>query len=139
MLRKLTSSLEGKMRTGFCVSTCVLIAMLASQRTVAVEMTGTELLAACRSARQSVGREQCESYISGVLDGVNTYVTSLRLLHPGISSYPNLFCVPRVATKKDVVDAMVKYLTRHPSKRHFGASSEVLLAAEQAFPCPDSK
>lgn len=135
MLRKVTSSLEGKIHAGLCVSICVFIAMLTSRRTAAAEITGADLLAACLSAPRSVTRERCESYIAGVLDGVDTFLTSLRLLHPGSNAYPSLYCVPPVATKKDLVDATVDYLTKHAVKRHFGASSEVLLAMEQAFPC----
>jgi hypothetical protein len=127
------------MRIGICVSICVFVAMFASQRTIAAELTGAELLEACLSAPQSVTRERCESYIAGVFDGIDTFLTSLRLLHPGSDAYPSLYCVPPSTTNKDLVDATVEYLTKHPSTRHFGASSEILLAVEQAYPCGGSK
>jgi len=124
------------MRVGIFVSVFVFLAMCAaSHRALAAEMTGDRLLAACSSASHSTTREQCESYIAGVLDGIDTLLTSLRLRHPGSDAYPSLYCIPQSTTSKDLVDATVDYLMAHPSTRHFGASSEILLAVEQAYPC----
>jgi hypothetical protein len=98
-------------------------------------LTGGELLEECSAAADSVDRKQCESYIDGVVSGINTLITGMRILHPGNSSYPQLFCVPRFAATKDLVAATVSYLKQHTESQHYDASSEILLALQQAYPC----
>ena len=62
----------------------------------AAALTGDDLLMQCSSVNGSPERKQCESYIDGVFSGINTLITSMRILHPGSNSYPQLFCVPRL-------------------------------------------
>lgn len=104
----------------------------------AANVTGSELLAECSAAHGSAARRQCVSYIAGVVDGIDTLITSLRLMHPFTNAYPRLYCLPPGAAVKDLVVPTVDYLRKHPATRHYGASSEVLLALQQAYPCKSS-
>jgi hypothetical protein len=97
-------------------------------------LTGDQLLQRC-AMTDGPDRKQCESYIAGVVDGVNTLTTSMKLLHPGGPDYPKLFCVTSLAPIKSLVDATTGYLSRNPGSRHYDAASEVLLALQEAFPC----
>jgi hypothetical protein len=102
--------------------------------TPAWALTGEQLFQQC-SAADSADRKQCESYIAGVVDGINTLTASMKLLHPSGPEYPKLFCVAPSEPINRLVDAVTGYLSRNPSDRHFGAASEVLLALQEAFPC----
>jgi hypothetical protein len=59
----------------------------------------------------------------------------MRILHPESSSYPQLFCVPRFTATKDLMIATVSYLKQHAESQGYDASSEILLALQQAYPC----
>lgn len=124
------------MRPFICVGVLGLLGILLSMPAAA--LTGDDLLKQCSAEPNSVERKQCESYIEGVVSGINTLTISERLLHPGIDSYPQLFCVPRFTGTKDLVAATVNYLEHHADTRHYDASSEILLALQQACPCKSS-
>ena|SRR5580700_2062755 len=98
-------------------------------------LSGEQLLQSCSMVAGSTEHKQCESYIAGVVDGINTLVSSMKLLHPGGPEYPKLFCVTHPEPIKDLVDASTEYLSRNASSRHYDAASEVLLALQEAFPC----
>ena len=116
----------------------VLFAILLVLPAQASNVTGTELLAECSVSPRRVARIRCDSYIAGVVDGVDALIVSLRLLHPLSGAYRRLYCLPRRAADKSLVSPIVHYLREHPSTRHYGASSEVLLALEQTYPCYDN-
>lgn len=126
------------MRFGAWVGVSVFLAVCAPQLAGAANLTGAALLKECSSASDSISHKQCESYIAGVVDGAGTLMTSMKLLHADSEAYPRLYCVPRLTPAKDLVVSTVDYLLKHPATRHFGASSEVLLALEQAYPCRGS-
>lgn len=98
-------------------------------------LTGDELLSQCSATANTPERKQCESYVDGVVSGINTLITSMRILHPGSSRHPQLFCVPRFTARKDLVAAIVSYLKQHAESQRYDASSEILLALQQAYPC----
>ena len=98
-------------------------------------LTGEELLKQCSAAAYSVEWKQCESYIAGVVSGISTLTTSMRILHPESSSYPQLYCVPRYTATAELVAATADYLLHHLDTQHYEASSEVLLALQRAYPC----
>ncbi len=98
-------------------------------------LTGDELLRQCSTAADALGRKRCESYIDGVVSGINTLTISMKILHPESNGYPQLFCVPRFTATKDLVTATVSYLKQHAGGPRYDASSEILLALEQAYPC----
>ena len=62
----------------------------------------------------------CAGYIAGVSD---------------IMSTNDDICLPSHATIQQVTDIVVKYLSDHPERRHYSASSEAGVALMQAFPC----
>lgn len=116
----------------------VLLGTFATVPAGAANLTGTELLSECSAAPGSVTHKQCVSYIAGVVDGIDTLMTSLRLLHPFNSAYPQLYCLPPRTVVTSLVAPTVDYLVKHPATRQYGASSEVLLALERAYPCAGS-
>lgn len=126
------------MRLGSWVGVSALLAMLAAVPAGTATVTGTELLAECSAAPGSAAHKQCVSYIAGVVDGIDTLITSLRLLHPFNNAYPQLYCLPPGTAATTLVLPTVDYLQKHPATRQYGASSEVLLALKQAFPCAGS-
>ena len=109
-------------------SVFALLAMLVGLPAYAANVTGTELLVECSAAHGSAAHKQCVSYIAGVVDGIDTLLTSLRLMHPFTNAYPRLYCLPPGTAVKGLVVSTVDYLRRHPATRRYGASSEVLLA-----------
>ncbi len=123
------------MRLSIWVGVSALLAMLVTLPAYAANVTGTELLAECSAAHGGVAHKQCVSYIAGVVDGIDTLLTSLRLMHPFANAYPRLYCLPPGTAAKGLVVPTVDYLRKHPATRHYGASSEVLLALQQAYPC----
>jgi hypothetical protein len=62
----------------------------------------------------------CMGYLAGVSD---------------IMSTNDDICLPDNAALPQIVDIVVKYLTDHPERRHYSASSESGIALMQAFPC----
>lgn len=116
----------------------VLLATLVAVPARATNVTGTELLAECSAAPDSATHRQCVSYIAGVVDGIDTLITSLRLLHPFNDAYPRLYCLPPGTAARDLVAPTVDYLRKYPGTLRYGASSEVLLALKQAYPCASS-
>jgi len=123
------------MLLGGWMGVSALLAMLAAVPAGTANVTGTELLSECSAAPDSAVDKQCVSYIAGVVDGIDTLLTSLRLLHPFNDAYPTLYCLPPATSAKDLVAPIVDYLRNHAATRHYGASSEVLLALKQAYPC----
>lgn len=101
----------------------------------AAALTGDELLMLCSSATGSSDQKQCERYIDGVVSGIETLTTGMRILHPGDSSYPQLLCIPRFTGTKDLITVSVSYLKQHAESRHYDAASEILLALQKAYPC----
>lgn len=101
----------------------------------AIALTGDQLLQRCTTAVDSVGHKQCESYVAGIVDGINTMAISMKLLHQGEPEYPKLFCVASSDPIKSLIDAVIGYLSRNPDSRHYNAASQVLLALQEAFPC----
>jgi hypothetical protein len=113
----------------------LLLFLLGSTSLPAWALTGDQLLQRCMTAAESLEHKQCESYIAGVVDAINTLTTSMKILHPGGPEYPKLFCVTPSEPIRSLVDATTGYLSRNPGSRHYDAASEVLLALQEAFPC----
>jgi hypothetical protein len=67
-------------------------------------------------------------YVTGIIDTVTNLTESKALTI-------SLFCVPTQATIRQVTDVVKKYLADHPENRHFAASSVVMVALGEAFPC----
>ena len=78
-------------------------------------VTGDDLSSKC-----SINSPMCMGYIAGVSD---------------IMSTDGDICLPNNATIQQIVDIVAKYLSDHPERRHYSASSEAGIALMQAFPC----
>lgn len=122
-------------RRGGWLGALALLGAFAMAPAGAANLTGTKLLAECSAALDSTSHRQCVSYIAGVIDGIDTLMTSLRLLHPFNNAYPQLYCLPPRTKAANLVGPTVDYLVKHPATRQYGASSELLLALKQAYPC----
>jgi hypothetical protein len=72
------------------------------------------------SSKCSVNSPMCMGYVTGVSD---------------IMSTNGDICPPNNATVQQIVDIVARYLTDHPERRHYSASSESGIALMQAFPC----
>jgi len=78
-------------------------------------VTGDDLSSKC-----SINSPMCIGYITGVSD---------------IMSTNGDICLPNDATIQQIVDTVAKYLSDHPERRHYSASSQSGIALMQAFPC----
>ena len=97
------------------------LAMLMAAQSVGGFVNGTQLYADCTS-----GDHVCAGYIIGVVDGY-------LLVKPR-----SLICLPANITRARVIVVALQYLKDHPSERKYTASSLVLKATGDAFPCPKS-
>lgn len=129
---------KGALGLGSWVGAWALLAILVSPPVGAAGVTGTELLAECSATPGSPARKLCVGYIAGVVDGIDTLLTTLRLLHPLNNDYPRLYCLPPGTVAATLVAPTIEYLRKHPATRHYGASSEVVLALKQTYPCVGS-
>lgn len=136
--RNLVGPCRGTMHCRGWRGVLVLLGIFAMVPAGAANLTGTELLAECSEDPDGAAHKQCVSYTAGVVDGIDTLMTSLRLLHPFNSAYPQWYCLPPRTVATSLVAPTVDYLVKHPATRQYGASSEVLLALEQAYPCAGS-
>ena len=78
-------------------------------------VTGNDLFSKC-----SVNSPLCIGYVAGVSD---------------IMSTNGDICLPNDATVQQLVDIVVRYLSDHPERQHYSASSGSGIALMQAFPC----
>jgi len=68
----------------------------------------------------------CMGYTEGV------FGTALQLDKRSI-------CAPEEVESERLVRIAMKYLENHPEQLHYGASSTILIAFREAFPCPVSR
>jgi hypothetical protein len=76
---------------------------------------GHELLGSC-----DAGIDHCEGYIAGVAD---------------VLSAQQAICLPRGASRKDIVYIATQYLRTHVAEKRFRASNLVTQALRDAYPC----
>ncbi|MGO9047704.1 MAG: Rap1a/Tai family immunity protein [Xanthobacteraceae bacterium] len=92
------------------------------------EVTGNNLKEYCGLYPQHAeATALCMGYISGALDTMRGYDKMLKL---------NLACEPSQVTGEQLIAMTIKYLSDHPEKLHFTASSLILDMYTKAFPCP---
>lgn len=125
------------MSIGRGVSISVVLIIFVWHSASATNLTGSALLEQCSSSPSSIARKQCESYIAGLVDGIDTLTVSMKFLFPNVTGFHALWCIPRSTPVKDLVAATVDYLQNHSSvrQRQYGASSEVMLALMKGYPC----
>lgn len=96
---------------------------------------GSEYLKACNLyllGREGVLYPQADRSLKigicmGYTEGV--FGTALQLDKRGV-------CASEEADSEQLIRIAMKYLENHPEQLHYGASSTILVAFREAFPCP---
>ena len=101
-------------------------------------VTGNKLLGWCitsinvgnstTNAQEALDTGQCQGYLMATSDTYNTWRSQ-----GFISS--DVYCMPHRVTVGQLERIVVKYLEARPEELHMSASSLVLTAYMQAFPC----
>jgi hypothetical protein len=86
--------------------------------------TGNELYTWCTTAASEA---HCLSYILGVSDTISSY--------QGLKLAKTIVCAPKGVTGGQIRDVVVNYLKAHPEERHTSASSSILVALSEVWPC----
>jgi hypothetical protein len=82
---------------------------------------GNKLLQHCNEPYGTYSGGFCDGYISGVGSAFN--------------EMQGFYCFPGGVKAGQVIDLVKLYLTEHPEKRNYGASSLVIAALKEKFPC----
>lgn len=85
---------------------------------------GNDVLRFCGSEQEDV--MQCAGFIVGVVDSFNRIPNRTK----------GCFETPEGATVRQLRDVVVKWLEAHPEDRHLPGAGLVMLALNNAFPCP---
>ena len=102
----------------------------------AVCRDGNELLSKCKATLKTTTDPKdipdanfCLGFIVGVADTSITY--------HGLYNAPHLVCIPADAKipHTQLATVVVKYLENHPDQLHYEASSTVIAALREVFPC----
>ena len=78
-----------------------------------------QLLAKCQG--DIIKHAVCLDYVEGVVDT--------------LVKFRGRTCIPPSVIAKQVMDITVAWIKANPSKRHFSASTVVVIALSEAFPC----
>jgi hypothetical protein len=89
-------------------------------------VTGIELKQKCDAPDKSPSAMYCLAYMTGVLDTIR-----------GLDGSGNkkIFCEPDTVTGQQLLAMLRKYLTDHPERLHFAASSLVADMYAETFHC----
>jgi hypothetical protein len=88
--------------------------------------TGNTLLEECES-KTMFDQGRCLGYILGASD--------LKTMDDLPNQRQHLFCTAPAVINGQIVEVVVKYLKDHPENRHCQASTLVMAALIEAFPC----
>ena len=102
-------------------------AMLSGNSAFADYYSGNKLLEYCNP--DSSKRDICTGYVAGTRGAIDTWKT-WENIDSGI-------CVPKEVSLGQSIKVVVKYLEANPDKLHLSASSHVLNAFAEAFPCEE--
>lgn len=95
-------------------------------------LTGNQLLTFCeQGARDPSSEYLCLGYVAGAVDAVRATEVAINQLR----GETGLICVPVGVTPTQVRDVIIRRLRSNPTDRHFGASSLVLSAMMESYPC----
>lgn len=101
----------------------MLLLLLAAASTVDGYRTGHELYPQC-------SKTQCLDYVAGVMDA-NFLWAKMANTHS--------FCVPKPVNLGQINTVFIRYMNRHPSQRKLSGANILVLALEDAYPCPEPK
>ena len=79
------------------------------------------------------GTNTCRGYLTGVADAMTAYNARNKSRH---DSSPNSSCIPEGVSAEQLRQVWVKYSTETPENLHLAAAGLVIVAFEQAWPCP---
>ena len=71
---------------------------------------------------------ECRGYILSLVD---TWLTASE----NFEEVPKVFCIPEEVESGQIQAIITKYLTEHPERWHYAATSVVLPDLAEAFPC----
>jgi hypothetical protein len=77
----------------------------------------------------------CLSYVRGLRDGFDIFVTSLKASPIQIGPNPYIFCEPVNTTIDQEMDVLLKFIKKHPECKAIKTSIVFLRALAVAFPC----
>jgi hypothetical protein len=101
------------------------------------DTTGGELLPQCKDV--VLDKTTKDSYkvtaLAGFCVGFINGVWSTSEVYRAVFKGPRLFCLPTGIDDIQLVKVVVKYLGNHSEQLHYEASSQVLAALKDAFPC----
>ena len=101
--------------------------------------TGREIYESCRHAVNGLDRTGeyddhrfgvCAGYIAGIVD-FHTVATTVESLPD------DMFCLPRDISTAHVIRQVTQFLADNPGKHDDLAAYQVILALQQAYPCPE--
>ena len=69
----------------------------------------------------------CLGYVAGAVDTLE--------IHQSVGNLPRYYCLPERVSVNQLVAVVVKYLGENPAELHNIASSLILKALVEAFPC----
>ena len=98
----------------------------ASHGAMASFQSGSSSLTWCES-ENSQEKSHCFGYLAAVADTADTLA--------GWEGFEPSICVPLGVTGGQLIKVWVKYANEHPEELHLSASSLVLSAYAEAFPC----
>ena len=110
------------------LATVLIVAAIYGSPNAVGSMTGAELKDSCSAPKGSPAWGICYGYVTGTFDAFDA-LNSLKL------SSPPLVCPSQSVTAGQMLAVAQKYLNDHPEDLHYVASSLLLEALGEAFPC----
>jgi len=106
---------------------CVVLVVGMAGPAVGAYVDGNFILRTCRDKTDNEKQAFCMGYVGGVSDTSDTVAAS----YTGAAKV----CKPAGVTLPQIADLAIAWLKANPSKRHFSASTVVVIALVEAFPC----
>jgi hypothetical protein len=109
----------------FAVPVLLLLAAL-PRPAAAGFFSGNEIYESCNAPSNTAGEGTCIGFVAGVA-GASQFFFLDR---------PGRFCMPSSVTLGQLKDVFLKYLRENPARRNQDGSLLVILAIQEAWPCP---
>lgn len=93
--------------------------------------TGNEFATWCKAQQGGFERGMCLGYLDGVIDTHTSFIIAG-------SGALGFICIPDKVTKGQARDVVLKYMRDNPEQTHLSASTLVIAALREAFPCNPS-
>ena len=96
-------------------------------------VTGSQLYEFCTSKSDN-SKIFCDGVIFGNAEGLQVMNRISFQRYPKMFN-EKLYCIPKEAPPRDIVDTVVKFLNDHPEERYQATAFITLMALSRAFPC----